>query len=59
MTSKSRVANRPVNGWDGDHIFKHDAAAIECFPIMKFLTFIIYHAFLSFNRTPAIRKDKS
>jgi Transposase DDE domain len=51
--------NELVNGWDADHVFKHDAASIECFLLMTFLTFIIYHAFLCLNLKPAIRKDKS
>ena len=51
--------NELVNGWDADHVFKHDPAAIECFLLMTFLTFIIYHAFLCLNLKPAIRKDKS
>ena len=38
---------------------KHDAAAIECFLLMAFLTLIIYHAFLYLNLKPAIRKNKS
>ena len=33
--------NELVNGWDADHVFKHDATAIECFLLMTFLTFII------------------
>ena len=51
--------NELVNGWDADHVFKHDAVAIECFLLMTFLTFIIYHAFLCLNLKPAIRKGKS
>ena len=40
-------------------MLKHDAAAIECFLLMAFLTLIIYHAFLYLNLKPAIRKSKS
>ena len=38
---------------------KHDAAAIECFLLMAFLTLTIYHAFISLNLKPSIRKNKS
>ena len=51
--------NELVNGWDAGHVLKHDAGAIECFLLMTFLTFIIYHAFLCLNLKPAVRKDKS
>ena len=51
--------NELVNGWHADHVLKHDAAAIECFLLMAFLTLIIYHAFLYLNLKPAIRKNKS
>ena len=51
--------NELVNGWDADHVLKHDANAIECFLLMTFLTHIIYHAFLLLNLKPAFRKGKS
>ena len=51
--------NELVNGWEADHVFKHDAVAIECFLLMTFLTFIVYHAFLCLNLKPSIRKNKS
>ena len=38
--------NELVNGWHADHVLKHDAAAVECFLFMTFLTLTIYHAFV-------------
>jgi hypothetical protein len=38
---------------------KHDAAAIECFLLMAFLAFILFHAFLYLNVKPSLRKGKS
>ena len=51
--------NELVNGWHADHVLKHDAAAIECFLLMAFLTLIIYHAFICLNLKPSVRKNKS
>lgn len=51
--------NELVNGWHADHVLKHDAAAIECFLLMAFLTFAIYHAFLCLNLKPSLRQGKS
>lgn len=51
--------NELVNGWHADHVFKHDAGAIECFLLMAFLTHILFHAFLYLNLKPQFRKGKS
>ena len=51
--------NELVNGWHADHVLKHDAAAIECFLLMTFLAFIVFHAFLYLNLKPAFRQGKS
>jgi hypothetical protein len=51
--------NELVNGWHADHVWKHDAAAIECFLLMAFLTLTIYHAFVFLNLKPSLRHGKS
>jgi Transposase DDE domain len=51
--------NELVEGWHTDHVLKHDAAAIECFLLMAFLAFILFHAFLYLNVKPSFRKGKS
>ena len=51
--------NELVNDWNADHVMKHHPNAIECFLLMAFLTFIIYHAFLYLNLKPSLRSGKS
>ena len=51
--------NELVNGWEADHVLTHDSNAIECFLLLMFLAFILFHAFLYLNVKPALRKDKS
>jgi hypothetical protein len=50
--------NELVNGWEGDHIYKHDAKAIEAFLLMAFLAYNIFHAFLGLNLKPQLRGTK-
>ena len=38
--------NELVNAWKADHVFTHESNAIECFLLMTFLAFILFHAFL-------------
>lgn len=51
--------NELVEGWHADHVLKHDTAAIECFLLMTFLAFILFHAFLYLNVKPVLRQGKS
>jgi hypothetical protein len=51
--------NELVQGWHADHVMKHNPAAIECFLLMAFLAFILFHAFLYLNVKPQLRKGKS
>ncbi len=51
--------NELVNEWHSDHIFKHDPGAIECFLLVAFLAYNIFHAFLARNVKPAARQDKT
>jgi Transposase DDE domain len=50
--------NELVNGWEADHIYKHEAKAIETFLLMAFLAYNIFHAFLSLNLKPQLRDTK-
>ena len=51
--------NELVNQWDADHVFKHDPQAIECFLLVAFLAYNIFHAFLALNLKPQIRQGKT
>ena len=51
--------NELVNQWHSDHVFKHDPAAIECFLLVAFLAYNIFHAFLARNVKPAVRQSKT
>jgi hypothetical protein len=50
--------NELVNGWEADHIYKHDAEAIEAFLLMAFLAYNIFHAFIGLNLKPQLRDSK-
>lgn len=51
--------NELATGWHADHIYKHDPNAIECFLLMAFLAFNIFHAFLALNLKPQIRTGRT
>src|SRR5580700_8293865 len=51
--------NELANEWHSDHIFKHDPGAIECFLLVAFLAYNIFHVFLARNVKPAARQGKS
>jgi len=51
--------NELVNGWEADHIYKHDAHAIEAFLLMAFLAYNIFHAFIGLNLKPQLRNGRS
>jgi hypothetical protein len=44
--------NELVNEWKADHVFKHDPDAMECFLLVAFLAYNIFHAFLSLSLKP-------
>ena len=41
-----------LNGWEADHIYKHDGGAIEAFLLMAFLAYNIFHAFIGLTSSP-------
>jgi len=51
--------NELVNGWHADHLYKHDPNAIECFLLIAFLAYNIFHAFFALNLKPQIRKSRT
>ena len=51
--------NELVNGWHADHLYKHDPNAIECFLLIAFLAFNLFHAFFVLNVKPQIRKGRT
>ncbi len=51
--------NELVNGWHADHVYKHDARAIENFYLLTFIAFNLFHAFLALNVKPELSASKS
>jgi hypothetical protein len=51
--------NELVNGWHADHVYKHDAGAIEAFYLLAFVAFNLFHAFLALNVKPELRAGKT
>ena len=51
--------NELANQWHSDHVFKHDPGAIECFLLVAFLAYNVFHAFLALNVKPAARQGKT
>jgi len=51
--------NELITGWDADHVFRHHPNAIECFLLVAFLAFNIFHAFLLLNLKPAVRAGRT
>jgi hypothetical protein len=51
--------NELVNGWHADHIYRHDPNAIECFLLIAFLAFNVFHAFFALNLKARIRKGRT
>jgi hypothetical protein len=51
--------NELANEWHSDHVFKHDPIAIECFLLVAFLAYDLFHAFFALNLKPALRQGKT
>jgi Transposase DDE domain len=45
--------------WHSDHVFRHDPNAIECFLLLTFLAYNLFHAFVALNLKAAARNDNS
>jgi hypothetical protein len=50
--------NELVNGWYADHVYKHEPNAIESFLLTAFLAYNLFHAFITLNLKPPIRRGK-
>ncbi len=50
--------NELANDWHADHLFRHDPNAIECFLLVAFLAYNLFHAFVALNLKPAVRQGK-
>lgn len=51
--------NELVNDWHADHVYRHDPRAIECFLLMAFLAYDVFHAFFALNLKPEVRRRKT
>lgn len=51
--------NELVNEWHADHVFKHDSKAMECFLLVAFLAYNLFHAFIALNLKPQARDGKT
>ncbi len=51
--------NELVNAWHADHVYKHDARAMENFALVAFLAYNLFHAFLTLNLKPALRHGRT
>jgi hypothetical protein len=51
--------NELVNGWHADHVYRHHSGAIECFLLLAFLAYNIFHAFFALNLKPELRCGKT
>jgi hypothetical protein len=51
--------NELVNGWHADHVYRHEPNAIECFLLLAFLAYNIFHAFFALNLKPQLRHGRT
>ena len=51
--------NELVNAWHADHVYKHDSRAMEAFALVAFLAYNLFHAFLTLNLKPQLRRART
>jgi hypothetical protein len=51
--------NELVNGWHADHVYRHQSKAIECFLLLAFLAYNVFHAFFALNLKPELRRGRT
>lgn len=51
--------NELVNGWHADHLYRHESLAVECFLLLAFLAYNLFHAFFALNLKPALRRRRT
>ena len=48
--------NELVTQWQADHVFRHEPKAIECFLLIAFLAYNIFHAFWALSLKPQVKQ---
>jgi hypothetical protein len=51
--------NELVNGWHADHVYRHQSQAIECFLLLAFLAYNLFHAFFALNLKAELRHGRT
>ena len=51
--------NELVNDWYADHVYRHQSQAIECFLLLAFLAYNLFHAFFALNLKPELRRGRT
>jgi len=51
--------NELVNGWHADHVYRHQPQAVECFLLLAFLAYNLFHAFFALNLKPQLRRGRT
>jgi hypothetical protein len=51
--------NELVNGWHADHVYRHQSGAIECFLLLAFFAYNLFHAFFALNLKPDVRRGRT
>jgi hypothetical protein len=51
--------NELINGWHADHVYRHQSKAIECFLLLAFLAYNVFHAFFALNLKPELRRGRT
>ena len=58
-TIENQGFNETTNRWHGDHVYKHDAAAILSFWLICMIAFNVFQAFFMRNLKPELRDKRS
>ena len=48
--------NQLVNHWQADHVFRHEPNAMECFLLIAFLAYNLFHAFWALSLKPQVKR---
>jgi len=48
--------NQLVNQWQADHVFRHEPNAMECFLLIAFLAYNLFHAFWALSLKPQVKR---
>ena len=55
--SPNGSAEAPIKGTSqADHVFKHEPNAMECFLLIAFLAYNIFHAFWALSLKPQVKR---